>query len=250
MKTTITLICIIMLVIAGCSNEREIETTKNDSTGSILVIDFAEPSVQEQLKIYIDEVERRGITIKVIDTPDESAYWQTWFPNECICPGCSYKEPIGETKIYCNWRTDFVIRYLKYVIYYYDKHQEYVNSMKCNPDLESLMNTKVNQCQGDKNMNGRNKITLTGDMPIMPTGLKEKPIKHDLDSGQIAFIQKCKIEGKFGCTLTINNQPVYVSFYENAPHGKVNQHQIDTNEQRVAIGHQALRYNTTKPEKK
>ena len=43
-----------------------------------------------------------------------------------------------------------------------------------------------------------------------PTGF-ENEIK--LEPHQLAFIEKCKKEGKLGCWLTINNQKTYISFY-------------------------------------
>lgn len=39
---------------------------------------------------------------------------------------------------------------------------------------------------------------------------------HELDEGQIAFMDKCMKEGKSGCSITINNQQCWVSFYGNS----------------------------------
>ena len=38
-----------------------------------------------------------------------------------------------------------------------------------------------------------------------------------LEQHQLAFIEMCKREGKLGCSLTINNQQTYVSFYTFNP---------------------------------
>jgi len=37
---------------------------------------------------------------------------------------------------------------------------------------------------------------------------------NELDESQISYINKCKRDGKMGCSLTINNCQVFVSFYE------------------------------------
>ncbi len=52
-------------------------------------------------------------------------------------------------------------------------------------------------------------------LPLDPVGIQNKIVGHELTEAQEAFIKQCKIEGKTGCTLTINNQQTYVSFYEN-----------------------------------
>jgi hypothetical protein len=33
-----------------------------------------------------------------------------------------------------------------------------------------------------------------------------------LDEGQLAFIEKCKLNGFAGCSITINNQQLWISF--------------------------------------
>ncbi|MCK4500618.1 hypothetical protein KAU11_08970 [Candidatus Babeliales bacterium] len=55
---------------------------------------------------------------------------------------------------------------------------------------------------------------ITGDFPII-LGSDEMEVGIKLNDNQRAIIKQYKIEGRIGCTLTINNQPVYVSFYKN-----------------------------------
>jgi len=47
------------------------------------------------------------------------------------------------------------------------------------------------------------------------TGCKSGEFGYQLEEYQLQFIKKCKKEGKTGCSLTINNQQIYVSFYYN-----------------------------------
>lgn len=55
---------------------------------------------------------------------------------------------------------------------------------------------------------------ITGDFPII-LGSDEMEVGIKLNDSQRAIIKKYKIEGRTGCTLTISNQPVSVSFYKN-----------------------------------
>lgn len=45
----------------------------------------------------------------------------------------------------------------------------------------------------------------------------EPIVEIKLEPSQLAFIDKCKKDGKIGCTLTINYQQTYVSFYHFEP---------------------------------
>jgi len=53
--------------------------------------------------------------------------------------------------------------------------------------------------------------THTSSTEYYPNEKNKEEIK--LDPHQFAFIEKCKATGKKGCSLTINNQQIYVSFY-------------------------------------
>lgn len=41
-----------------------------------------------------------------------------------------------------------------------------------------------------------------------------KCIEQILDESQLAFINKCKKEGKSGCSITINNSQTFIGFYK------------------------------------
>ena len=51
--------------------------------------------------------------------------------------------------------------------------------------------------------------TLSGEHNTSIYGVK-------LDNSQLQFIEKCKQEGRAGCSLTINNRQIYLSFYKNS----------------------------------
>lgn len=94
------------------------------------------------------------------------------------------------------------------------------DNMKKQNSINSIGIVELENVQQNRDtMIGYRSLKTNGDMPILPIGMREKNINYKLDECQIQFIKQCKIAGKTGCSITIDNQQVYVSFYENARDG-------------------------------
>lgn len=180
------------------------DTVNNAESGdNNTVVETIETRQQKIIRL-LNYLENKGVEINYINK--HRVYESVIFPNERITYGTGtgefYKD-ILVIDLYKNIPNWYLERYLEYCKWYIDNQERYKKENEyVNPIIKKKLLEIHEPIKSDTSI--RYNTVIGKDLGFM-----------NLDESQLDFIKKCKIDGKMGCSITVNNQRVYISFYKN-----------------------------------